>query len=224
MLNSTAVGTATDTQCAESVSALAANGAHIVLCDKSKRPYWDGRAYSWTRRRPSAEVIEAHPGPFGIVPWSIRTTGLDVDRGDPLQLSLLVDPLATLRTRRGYHLYCADTEGRPNSNWQAGGCSGDVRGNRGYLVLHYDGAARLLDAIRRRDDWQPRDLFELAGITTRGAITTTAAAAPKVAASALEHAREAAGTNRCGPTCIRWCASQNGRGAGRAGLSTCRRS
>jgi hypothetical protein len=39
-----------------------------------------------------------------------------------------------------------------------------VRGARGYLLLHRDGADRLLDALRRRDDWYPRDLFELFGL------------------------------------------------------------
>ena len=173
----------------QAVVSLATNhGAHIVLCDESKAPYWDGRKYSWPKRRPSAAVIEAHDGMFGIVPWSIQTTGLDVDRGNPLQLALTIDPLATLPSRRGHHLYCADTEGRPNSHWEAGGCSGDVRGNQGYLMFHFDGAARLLDAIRRRDDWHPRDLFELAGITTPGVCSAPPTSPLTVAPTALEQA------------------------------------
>lgn len=178
---------------ATAVAALAANhSAHIILCDPEKRPYWDGRHYGWKRRRPSAEVIEAHPGPFGIVPWSVRTTGLDVDHGDPVQLSMLADPIANLQTFRGHHLYCSDTAPRRNARFEAAGCSGDVRGANGYLVLHYDGAERLLDAIRRRDDWHPRDLFEMAGIVTRAATPsprrarTSAAAATPVEAVALQ--------------------------------------
>ena len=180
---------------ATAVASLAVNhNAHIVLCDPEKRPYWDGRTYGWKRRRPSTEVIEAHPGPFGIVPWSVRTTGLDVDHGDPLQLSLLADPIANLQTRRGHHLYCSDTAPRQNARFKVAGCSGEVRGANGYLVLHFDGAERLLDAIRRRDDWHPRDLFELAGITTRAAAPPpsrdrTSAATP-VEAVALQNARE----------------------------------
>lgn len=150
------------------VAALAADhGAHIVLADSDKRPCWlDTGPYSWPRRRPSSEVIETHRGWFGIVPWSIETTGLDVDTGDPLQLSIFCEPIANLRTRRGRHLYCADNQGRPNGRFDLQGCSGDIRGDRGYLILHYDGAERLLDALRRRDDWQPRDLFELVGMPT----------------------------------------------------------
>ena len=166
------------------VAALAADhGAHIVLADSDKRPCWlDTGPYSWPRRRPSPEVIEAHPGRFGIVPWSIQTTGLDVDNGDALQLSIFCSPVANLRTRRGRHLYCADNQGRQNGRFELAGCRGDIRGDRGYLVLHYDGAERLLDALRHRDDWQPRDLFELVGmpaVRTRGASDASGTKAPR---------------------------------------------
>ena len=150
----------------EAVAVLAAeHDAHIVLADDQKRPCWLERGpYSWQRRRPPPNVIRAHRGGFGIVPWSIKMTGMDVDEGDPLQLSIFVQPIASLRTRRGVHFYCADTLGRPNSQFHVHGCRGDVRGARGYLVLHYDGAERLLDAIRRCDDWHPSDLFALVGL------------------------------------------------------------
>ena len=139
--------------------------AHIVLADANKRPCWlDSGLYSWPRRRPTPEVILQHRGPFGIVPWSIKTTGLDIDDGDPQELALAVSPLATLRTRRGHHLYVPDTAPRGNATFAAYGCRGDVRGHRGYLLLHRDGPERLLDAIRRCDDWHPRDLFELVGL------------------------------------------------------------
>ena len=150
---------------AAAVAALASDhGAHIVLC-QGKVPSWhDTGRYSWPRRRPGREAIEAHPGDFGIVPWSIRTTGLDVDHGDPVQLSLLVEPVANLRTKRGRHLYCADDQPRGNSTFDTAGCRGEVRGDKGYLAFHYDGAERLLEALRYRDDWRPRDLFELVGL------------------------------------------------------------
>lgn len=169
------------------VAALAADhGAHIVLADSGKRPCWlDRGPYSWPRRRPSPEVIEAHPGRFGIVPWSIKTTGLDVDHGDPLQLSIFCEPIANLRTRHGHHLYCADDQGRPHGHFDLQGSSGDIRGNRGYLLFHYDGAVRLLDALRRRDDWQPRDLFELVGLPTVRAPRERTTKAPRRAMPAV---------------------------------------
>ena len=144
------------------VAALAVqHDAHIVLADANKRPCWlESGPYSWPRRLPAPEVIAEHRGRFGIVPWSIRTTGLDVDDGDPQELALAVSPLVTLPTRRGHHLYCPDTSPRGNATFATHGCRGDVRGARGYLLLHGDGAERLLDAIMRRDNWHPRDLFE----------------------------------------------------------------
>ncbi|MCY4509151.1 MAG: hypothetical protein OXG35_19650, partial [Acidobacteria bacterium] len=83
-----------------------------------------------------------------------------------MHLSIFCDPIANLRTRRGWHLYCSDNQPRPNGRFEAAGCRGDIRGDRGYLVLHFDGAERLLNALRHRDDWQPRDLFELVGMPT----------------------------------------------------------
>ena len=148
------------------VAALAVeHDAHVVLADANKRPCWlESGPYSWRRRRATPELIAEHRGRFGIVPWSIRTTGLDVDDGDPQELALAASPLVTLPTRRGHHLYFPDTSPRGNATFATHGCRGDVRGARGYLVLHGDGAERLLDAIMRRDDWHPRDLFDLVGL------------------------------------------------------------
>ena len=137
----------------EAVVALADRGAHVVLADHAKRPCWDGAIYSWTHKRPSGAVIRQHEGLFGIVPWSIRSTALDVDEGDPLQLRLKHPPFADLPTRRpgGHHLYFDDSLPRGNSAWTGYGCKGDVRGASGYLVLWRDGAVRLLDALDARD-------------------------------------------------------------------------
>ena len=125
------------------VAALAADpGAHIVLL-RGKVPCWPDRGkYSWPKWRPAAAVIEAHPHQFGIVPWSLSTCGLDVDQGDPLQLSMLVQPLANLRTKRGHHLYCSDSKPRRNGKFEAAGCQGDVRSAGGYLAFQF------LDAVK----------------------------------------------------------------------------
>lgn len=151
------------------VAALAAHGAHIVLADDEKRPYWDGRAYSWTKRRPSDAVIRNHAGLFGIVPWSIQSTALDVDAGDPSALTLTHPPFADLPTRRpgGHHLYFDDDAPRGNADWHGFGCRGEVRGAKGYLLLWQDGARLLLDALDARQRHHrpfPRDLFEAAGL------------------------------------------------------------
>ena len=122
-----------------------------MLCDDAKRPYWAGRRYGWKHRRPSLDVLRQHVGPLGIVPWSIRSTVLDVDAGDPRQLTLFDPPYVELPTRRGWHEYYDDDRPRPNRHWAARGCRGDVRGAAGYVVLHGDGAARLLEALDDAD-------------------------------------------------------------------------
>ena len=147
---------------------LADAGAHLVLCRPNKRPLWRG----WNKRRASGEVAEVHRrecGPVGIIPWSLRATGLDVDAGDPSDLFAEYKPWALLPTRRkgGRHAYFDDGEPRPNSTWAARGCSGDVRGGSGYLILHDDGPEFLVDALERRVEGErpwPQDLFELVGL------------------------------------------------------------
>ena len=138
-------------------------GGHFVLCAPSKRPIWRG----WNRLRPTADVTALHraeDGPVGIVPWSLRSTALDVDHGDPRALFAQFAAWADLPSRRGRHAYYDDDEPRGNATWAALGCRGDVRGAKGYLVLHEDGCERLADALSRRVPGArpfPRDLFDL---------------------------------------------------------------
>ena len=148
-------------------------GGHFVLCLEDKRPVWR----SWQKLRPGLDVVLAHDGPLGLQPWSISTTALDVDAGDPGELVQAWPPMAVLNSRRagGRHLYYSDTAGRGNAHFEAYGCAGEIRSAKGYLILWHDGAARLADAlhdpIARARRW-PRDLFELAGV---GAVTLPAA-------------------------------------------------
>ena len=148
-------------------------GGHFILCLEDKRPVWR----SWQKLRPGLDVVMAHDGPLGLRPWSVSTTALDVDTGDP---SILIEdwpPMAVLDSRRrgGKHLYYTDTAGRGNAHFEAYGCAGEIRSAKGYLILWHDGAGRLADALHdpvaRARRW-PRDLFELAGV---GAVTLPAA-------------------------------------------------
>ena len=148
-------------------------GGHFILCLEDKRPVWR----SWQKLRPGLDVVMAHDGPLGLRPWSVSTTALDVDTGDP---SILIEdwpPMAILSSRRaaGKHLYYSDTTGRGNAHFEGYGCAGEIRSARGYLILWHDGAGRLADALHdpvaRARGW-PRDLFELAGV---GAVTLPAA-------------------------------------------------
>ena len=82
---------------------------------------------------------------------------------------LAFGPWALIPSKRrgGRHAYYDDTESRANSKWAAFGCSGEVRGGRGYLILHNDGPELLAAALKRRVEGErpwPRDLFEMAGL------------------------------------------------------------
>jgi len=153
-------------------------GGHFVLCLEDKHPVWK----SWQKLRPGLDVVLAHEGPLGLKPWSISTSALDVDTGDPGELMQAWPPMAVLNSRRadGKHLYYSDTEGRGNGHFEVYGCAGEVRSAKGYLILWHDGAGRLANALQdplaRARRW-PRDLFELAGlpaVTLRGAVKTPA--------------------------------------------------
>ena len=164
-----------------SIARLTDAGAHLVLCRPDKRPVWRG----WQKRRPSAAVAQRHVddahGPLGVIPWSLRSTALDIDEGDPDALRSWFAPWADLASRRGRHFYYDDSEPRGNTSWSLEDCRGDIRGARGFLVLHGDGPVRLADALDRRVIGQhpwPRDLFDMAGL---GAVLGDPVAAPIVA-------------------------------------------
>ena len=145
-------------------------GAHFVLCwggdgQQRKAPI----TANWQMLRPPIARILAHyPNrPLGIVPWSVQTTALDKDFGDASQLIAERPPLAELLSQRpgGLHLYYRDSEGRVNGKWKANGCSGEVRGARGYVVL-WDDPWKLVSALENPPPGAvsfPADLFEAIG-------------------------------------------------------------
>ena len=63
------------------------------------------------------------------------------------------------------HLYYGDDKARGNQKWQAEGCSGEVRGSKGYLILHKGGDTNIARAIRSGRQMSlfpfPADLIEL---------------------------------------------------------------
>ena len=63
------------------------------------------------------------------------------------------------------HLYYRDSKGRGNGTWEAHGCSGEVRGARGYVVL-WDDPWKLVSALGNPPPGAvsfPSDLFEAVG-------------------------------------------------------------
>ena len=154
---------------ADPLSFLYGRGAHFVLCLENKRPLWGG----WQKTRPPLDVCREHDGPLGLIPYSIQTTALDVDQGDPVNLLKKHPALASIASRKrgGLHCYYDDDQPRGNRDFSLCGCGGQVRGARGYLVLWNDAAERLADAIAsppKRSVPFPSNLFEAAGIEEPG--------------------------------------------------------
>ena len=112
------------------LSTIVDHGGHLVLVKRGERsPVW----FKWQKLKPAPDVVAAHNGRVGLIPHSIGATALDVDFGDP---SNLPKPWVGCRSRRpgGVHLYYGDDQARGNQNWQAAGCSGEVRSAKGYLI------------------------------------------------------------------------------------------
>ena len=152
----------------DAIDVLFQRGAHFVLCGAGKRPIWRG----WQSRRPPADLARfwrgRYPAGLGLVPWSIRTTAVDVDWGDPTALFAEAPPWLRVATRRagGVHAYYGDVVGRRNGRWRARGCEGDIRGARGFVLLHGDAPERAAHALATTDpgDVLLPDLFGAAGI------------------------------------------------------------
>ena len=120
-------------------------GGHLVLVRRGqKSPVWS----KWENRKPSLDVVSAHDGRIGLIPHSIGSTALDVDFGN---VESLPRPWTKYRSRRagGFHLYYGDDQARGNSKFDTGldGCSGEIRGAKGYLILHPGGAEKIARAL-----------------------------------------------------------------------------
>ena len=131
----------------DAVNALHHSGAHFVLCKGDKTPLWTG----YLQRRPPPEVVLTHLGPVGLVPWpGLRMTVADVDSGDYRNLTGAYPTATDYPTPRGQHLLYGDVEPRGNLKFKAHGCKGDIRGARGYVVLHGEAMLKLWGAVTTR--------------------------------------------------------------------------
>ena len=138
-------------------------GAHFVLCRRSRQPI---RGFPWGSHKPALDCVLAHSSHVGIVPFSVNTSALDVDCGEPAQLSLFRRPLVAVSSRQPgrEHLYYRDDTPRGNQQWRAFGCAGEVRSAKGYLILYRDAPVHLAHALAYNEDddcYFPADLLEL---------------------------------------------------------------
>ena len=129
----------------EALTYLHQRGAHFVLC-RDKRPL---SGFPWRDHTPDLDCVLAHRGNVGLIPFSVGTSALDVDKGEPHQLSLFYPPLVILRSQRpgGEHFYYRDDTPRGNQQWSAFGCAGEVRSANGYLILYRDAPVLLAHAL-----------------------------------------------------------------------------
>ena len=133
------------TRSPEALTYLHQRGAHFVLCrDKQPLP-----GFPWRAHTPALDCVLAHRGNVGLIPFSVGTSALDVDKGEPHQLSLFYPPLVILRSQRpgGEHFYYRDDMPRGNQQWSAFGCAGEVRSANGYLILYRDAPVLLAHAL-----------------------------------------------------------------------------
>ena len=88
---------------------------------------------------------------MGLVPWpGLRMTVADVDSGDYRNLTGAYPTATDYPTPRGQHLLYGDVEPRGNLKFKAHGCKGDIRGARGYVVLHGEAMLKLWGAVTTR--------------------------------------------------------------------------
>ena len=177
----------TQTPSVEALEALAARGAHFVLCGPSKKALSQG----WQKHRPDLEAVIAHVtrgGLVGVIPSSVGCVVVDVDVGAAAGCEavkkILGPPVASTRTKRigGHHLWFRSTGAENNRKWSLAAGRGDVRGGRGYAVLwHPAQVAAGLEA--NYDSAEPVDLSLLAK-PKRGAAT-----GPEAVAKALPGTR-----------------------------------
>ena len=133
----------------ESIKTIIAAGGRLILlkdfpaADRRAKEPIDG--VPWKRYKPTLDVLMAHPGRLGLVPASIHSTALDVDRGDPhsLPISWVEYPS---RRPGGKHLWYAETQQFKDCAWEAAGCSGEIR-SKGYLIPWNGGIQRIAGAI-----------------------------------------------------------------------------
>ena len=125
-------------------------GARFVLCHSDKA----ASQLNWQNKRPKVRAVLSHlkreGNLIGIVPSTIKTLAVDVDQGglaavEAVKRRLKVKPLALVKTQRagGFHVYFEyEGEGLGNRNWELPEGGGEIRHNKGYVILWGNDAAQ----------------------------------------------------------------------------------
>ena len=122
---------------------------HFVLCRADKTP--ERRA--WQREPATAQEALAHKaagGLVGLIPGSLDHAVIDIDEGEPAAaIAALGEPAFRNRTPSGgTHLWYPVARGRSpvrNGKWKLDGAAGDIRGDKGFVVLWAAGTVAALE-------------------------------------------------------------------------------
>ena len=146
--------------------------ANLVVANGRKHPCRCNRA--WKASPASWETVWNHlqnceNAHVGIVPWTVKATVLDLDRGDVSDVVAFAEPRLLIPSHQEgrAHLWYPDNQPRPNADWSIGSAGGEVRGANGYAIQTYrsDSPLRIADEIvRPRLELDRVDLFSFAGI------------------------------------------------------------
>ena len=113
---------------------------------------------NWPKLSPTFMEIKDHVdqgGLLGLVPASLTSTALDVDRGDPVPLLANYIPWAVCPslTSGRLHLWYRDSTARPQAKWRyaEGGAGGELISQHPYVVLWGEALQQLADALTEGD-------------------------------------------------------------------------
>ena len=133
-------------------------GAHFVRCRPDKRPLERRDIHKDRRIRtaPALPDVLAHVqdgGLLAVIPPSISSAVVDVDKGDYQVISDRWPPFLSVRSGRPgrRHLFYPTTQVWHDSPFDVDGVSGEVK-STGYAILHNDTAERLAEAFDRGAD------------------------------------------------------------------------
>ena len=113
---------------------------------------------NWPKLSPTFMEIKDHVdqgGLLGLVPASLTSTALDVDRGDPVPLMANYIPWAVCPslTSGRLHLWYRDSTARPQAKWRyaEGGAGGELISQHPYVVLWGEALQQLAEALTEGD-------------------------------------------------------------------------
>ena len=130
-------------------------GGHLIILNKdTKRPVWPEatetkpQGSGWDASRPGLPILYQHNKPefmYGVIPYTLGFVVVDIDTDHPAGVPTLRqaiadslgEPVFDVVTRsKGLHLFYRCDQGLSNSSWKYEDVTGgEIRGNRGYVVL-----------------------------------------------------------------------------------------